>query len=328
MAAKPIKSINEEDKVLSGAPTRRETFAEAIGSMFTPKRDGVLPVLTVALGLASLGWLADSILPLLHDLAASLFHLPVETKFLESLEKASIPAAVILLLIGFVYFFGRKRVKPVDYEQVVPAPHKGLIVQLSLYSTVRDMPAYANPQAIVQAIKEQSLDKDKIFSGCNWGQMGFVVNYHAPALSYCWIVVTRNTAAESNPANGSEAYYEDAKKMIQSIVKPYREVTCRQVVVDDPNNIGETAQKIAGIYRQIKKLEFPLDEDEVIADFTGGTAAMSGGMILSTLDAGQKIECVKQDKKLPLSSRITTEEIHRQKLIISPTTSVLVKSFK
>ncbi len=48
-------------------PSRRETLGEALTSMFAGSGNGLLDALTLAVGIVSLGWLADSMLPLLND---------------------------------------------------------------------------------------------------------------------------------------------------------------------------------------------------------------------------------------------------------------------
>ena len=67
------EETQSEEESLNEIPSRRETLAEALGSLFSVGRSGVWGVVVFALGVASLGWLADSTLPILHDLAVWFF---------------------------------------------------------------------------------------------------------------------------------------------------------------------------------------------------------------------------------------------------------------
>jgi hypothetical protein len=65
--------------------------------------------------------------------------------------------------------------------------------------------------------------------------------------------------------------------------------------------------------------------DQIIADFTGGTSAMSGGMILATILEDRKVEYVTQDPDNPVINAkgyaLTPAEIAQAKLLITIVTS-------
>jgi hypothetical protein len=308
----------EFEEAVSAIPSRQETLAEALGSMFAIGRNGVWGVVIFALGVATLGWLADSILPLLHDLAvlcfAKLKGEAAVTSFKISFEKTVVPFFIFIIFGVALYLIRRKNLRPTLYESKVPDPHKGLIVMLSPYTQIsKATDFYATADDLVKAIERNNLDLNKVLSGCNWGQLAFVVGFHAPLLKTCWIVVTKDK---------SENDYEKVKRLIKFLVKQNSgaDVVCEKVIVKDENDIGETARVLSRLYRDIESDRFALKPEEVIADFTGGTSAMSGGMILATLDEGREVEYLTR-RRAKLTAEISNKEIRDEKLIISPRTS-------
>lgn len=311
-----------EKATFNEIPSRRETLGEALSSLFSATGSGLWAPLTLAIGVASLGWLADSMLPILQDVSivlhAKLRGQAAETKFSESLVKLVFPTLWFLALALFLYLQRRKNLQPIAYKSVVPEPHKGLIVMLSKYSPLHNQVSYASPDEIVREIQTGSLDLDKVFAGCNWGQMAFVVRYHAPALQRCWVLVTENSSEAKK--DGSKDEFEQAKALIDFLTKNDRNIICEPSPIKNPNDIGETAQIISRIYRDLIQTESELKPDELISDFTGGTAAMSGGMILATLDEGREVEYVVRG--VTLQQGITSQQVREQGLIISPRTSL------
>ena len=129
------------------------------------------------------------------------------------------------------------------------------------------------------------------------------MRYHAAALKECWVITTKDSSASQ---------YNDAEQLFKLLAG--NEVRFSPIEIEDANDISFTAREISRIYRELTALK----NDEIIADFTGATAAMSGGMILATLDEGRKIEYVRQGVLL---SDLTAQEIRAQRIIISPQTS-------
>jgi hypothetical protein len=311
------EETNVED-TLREIPSRRETLAEALSSLFSVGRSGVWGIVIFALGVASLGWLADSFLPLLHDLAVlSLAKLRGEqaiTSFKLSFIKLFFPCLIFFTLGYALYRIRRRNLRPIFYESNVPDPHKGLIVMLSPYSQIsKAANFYATADEMIQSIEKNEVEINKVLSGCNWGQLAFVVGYHAPLLKTCWVVVTKDK---------SENEYEQAEKLIKFLVKRSSgvDVECEKVVIKDENDIGETARVLSRLYRDLESDKFSLRPEEVIADFTGGTSAMTGGMILATLDEGREVEYLTR-RKHKLTGDISAKDIRDEKLIISPRTS-------
>jgi hypothetical protein len=305
--------MDSHDK--TNLPSKSEVLAEALKNSFSVRNSDLLSISLVILTLIGIGWLADSILPFFQDVGILIYNLisnaSLETKFGESALKMIFPLVGVLVLMFLLYKNHQRNSQEIRYAKTVAERHKGLIVMLSFYSVRRDKDkkpkGYANPEEIVQAIEKGTLDKNKIFAGCNWGQMAFAVAYHAPVLKKCWVLTTET---------GSKNHFEQAIKLIKYFAK---NVEPEQVEIKDENDIGETANRIKNIYLEAEKANFPTDE--IIADFTGATAAMSGGMILATLADDRKIEYIKQDFNNDLSEA-RLELVESEQIILSPQTDI------
>lgn len=320
------EALAEGGKATSGvsrflvAPSRMETLSEVFWRMFVIENSRLGSAATFLLGLASFGWVVDSTLPVVQELGHRLLarwlglHI-TPTDLSALLLKLATPAALFILVLCFLYWNARRNTRPIEYGSVAPNPHKGLIMMLSKYSKRYGKEGYDSPETIVSAIEAKTLDLDKLFDGCNWGQMAFVVRYHAPMLERCWVVVTKG---------GSAGHFEHAEKLIKHLAE--RNVECRRIEVSDENDIGETAQAISNLYCELSKHGEPISASDVIADFTGSTAAMSGGMIIATLNERENVEYVNQ--RASLNQSITAQQVRDEKIIISPRTSLrLVQLF-
>src|SRR5205085_9719603 len=166
---------------------------------------------------------------------------------------------------------------------------------------------------IRQASLKGELDLAEIFKS-NWGQLAFVVRYHAPVLRYCWVICTQSD-------RGSSRSYATAEGLIKAIVKRASgcDVTCFAVELADENDISITAEAVSHIYRRLRETAPELKASDLIADFTGGTAAMSGGMILATLQEDREIEYLRRG--VTLAVELDAAAVQEQRIIISPRTS-------
>ena len=226
-----------------------------------------------------------------------------ETKFAESLSKAIVPVILFSGLILFLYLLRRRNLSVSEYSINIPAPHEGLIVMLSDYRKISEQPGYESPDEIAAEIEAGTLDIERVFAGCNWGQSAFAVNFHAPALKELWVIITKD---KSSPQ------FEKAQKLFKFIAGDL--IRCDKVEIRDSSNIVEVARKISLIFRHLTDLR----GEQIISDITGATSAMSGGMILATLDEGRKIEYVRQGITL---KNFSAKEVREQNLIVSPETS-------
>ncbi|MGA9772996.1 MAG: hypothetical protein WBV94_28455 [Blastocatellia bacterium] len=301
-------------------PSLRTTLAEALSGMFAFERGGgIKSVLLFGWSLAVFSWCVDSLLPLGQELSQYGWtwmrgNAPVH-HFSEPAMKVVLPAFAFLLTIVGLAYNAWRNAKPHIYKSVVPDPHKGLIVQLSAYSNRGPgvQSRYETSEQILQATLKGDLDLTEIFKS-NWGQLTFAVCYHAPVLRYCWVVCTQGE-------RGSGQSYAAAEGLIKAIVKREsgRDVACFPVGLADENDIGKAAEAISHIYRHLRDTAPDLNALDIIADFTGGTAAMSGGMILATLQEDREIEYLRRG--VTLATELEAAAVQEQRIIISPRTS-------
>jgi hypothetical protein len=235
--------------------------------------------------------------------------------FSEPAMKLLLPALVFLATIAVLALNARRNSKQRSYESIVPDPHKGLIVQLSAYNNHGPgvQSRYESAEQIRQAASTGALDLAEVFKS-NWGQFAFAARYHAPVLRYCWVVCMQGE-------RGSSQSYAAAEGLIKAIVKRAsgRDVTCFPVGLADENDIGKTAEAVSHIYRRLRETAPELKTSDLIADFTGGTAAMSGGMILATLQEDREIEYLRRG--VTLAVELDAAAVQAQRIIISPRTS-------
>jgi hypothetical protein len=294
-------------------PSRRETLGEVLASMFVIEGSGAGSVLTFIISLFSFSWFIDSLLPIVHEAAMRLYERwsqtpSTPTDFTSLLIKMSLPSLIFFGVLGFLYLNRRRNIRPRVIGSIAPSPHKGLIIMLSKYSKRFGKDGYDSPEEIIAAIHGAGLDLDKLLDGCNWGPMAFVVRYHAPTLEHCWLIVTKG---------GSAGHFNHAEQFIKRLVERQIHIHC--VEIENENEIDETANSVSGLYRELTR-KGPLQPSDVIADFTGGTAAMSAGMIIATLNEKENIEYVNQ--RADLTSTLTHQQVRDQKIIISPRTSL------
>lgn len=299
------------------APSLRATLVEGLSQMFAFERGGsVKSVCLFAVSVATLSWAVDSLLPVVQEASQYLIgwlsgHTPAH-HFTEPLVKLVLPLLAFGATVAFLIFNAHRNARPFAVAAVVPDPHPGLIIQLSDYQprSPSGQSRYATAAKLQTAVNDGALDLAELFKS-NWGQMAFAVRYHAPVLRHCWIICTLG-------AQGSSQHFETAAGVVQAIVKSLsgRAAVCYKVEIDDENDIGQTAQRVAEIYRRLPETAPDLRPREIIADFTGGTAAMSGGMILATLHEEREIEYIRRG--VILTPELDAALVREQRIVISP----------
>jgi len=283
------------------------------------KGRGVSSVIVFAFSVATFSWFVDACLPIVQEIGQWLLAVftgsESQHNFLDLLAKLALPLAVFLCVVCGLAVNAYRNTFPRRYDSVVPDPHRGLIVQLSDYNPrgPADQSVYSSVQEIKSAASSGNLNIAEILKS-NWGQLSFAVCYHAPVLKYCWIICTKGERGSSKDIVAVES-------LINAVVKSVsgRDVTCFQVEFEDENDIGHTAQKVSNIYQRLSEYAPDLLASDVIADFTGGTAAMSGGMILATLQEEREIEYIRRGVMLTVDLDATA--VREQRIIISPRTS-------
>lgn len=298
-------------------PTLRATLAEGLGRMFAFERGGsVKSVFLFAVSVTTLSWFVDSLLLVVQEASQYLIGWSSGSTpahhFAEPLVKLALPLLAFGATVAFLVFNAHRNARPFVITSIVPDPHPGLIIQLSGYQPRGPacQSRYASASDVQAAINAGTLDLPEVFKS-NWGQMVFAVRYHAPLLCHCWIICTHG-------ALGSSQDFDIAESVVRAIVKDFagREVACYKVEMDDENDIGQTAQRITEIYRRLPETAPDLRPQEIIADFTGGTAAMSGGMILATLHEDRQVEYVRRG--VTLRPELDAAAVREQRIVISP----------
>jgi hypothetical protein len=183
-----------------------------------------------------------------------------------------------------------------------PAPHAGLIFLLSKY-TGRDKSRFAT-HAEIDVVAD---DAWREILKSNWGPLAVACDHHRQELKHCWIVCT---------AGGSAPQFEAAKRIVKKFAGP--EVECHAEEIEAVYEVKAIAEKIARIYDEAA-LKYNLLPNRIIADFTGGTATMSAGVILATMTEDRKIEYLRQDQSLLKDEQTakTGQEILDDGLLIS-----------
>ncbi|MFN7949862.1 MAG: hypothetical protein U0Z53_31225 [Blastocatellia bacterium] len=233
-----------------------------------------------------------------------------------------LPAAVVDLLlacvlVAAVYLLMRRHVRlsleaPVTFMAVTPAPHAGLIVLLSTYYHRKES-RFQNVEEIVVEAADARLELLK----SNWGPLVVACEHHLTELRHCWIVCSGQSAPQ----------YEAAEKLVRTFAGAW--VTCHKVEVDSVYDVKLMAETIDRIYTEAA-LQFNLLPSQIVADFTGGTATMSAGVILATMAEDRKIEYLRQDQSLlkDVQTAKTGQEIVDAKLLMSVVTKPFLSTVK
>jgi hypothetical protein len=263
--------------------SQKETLAEVLESLFSVKESGFWTVVKVIIGIAAIGWLADSILPLLQIGSVYLVKraFPGEPDLWDSITKLIVPLIFFVFFIGILFFIRQSKLKALKYSVQGSYPHRGVIVSLSPL----------NEKQITLSELESQIDSNNLkiedfFNQSNWGQLAFTVAHHSPVLQKCWVCTTPISTHQ----------FQMVKKLINyvSLSLGGREIECFEKEITDENDISMMARTVSEIYQGLKSIESNLHPRDVISNYTGGTAAMSGGIILATLNESREIEYINQ----------------------------------
>jgi hypothetical protein len=266
-----------------------ESFGGVLNAMFSVKSGDWKSIALFILTLALFGWTIDSFLPIIHDAVLIASGWQSETfkpaeEFSKHFLKLLAPFGLFLTIIISLYVFRRRNLRPVSYEVTNSKPRKYLIYMLSTYNPRNSI----SLEELMNRIDAGTLDLNDVLEKTNWGNLAFTAAFHAPVLERCSILTT---------AEASELF-DEAEKLIKYIVKKQtgNRVECiKEKISDNPedsNDIGKVANKIKNIYQKLDAENY--NPEDVVANITGGTSAMSGGMILATLAENINIEYVRQ----------------------------------
>jgi hypothetical protein len=302
--------------ILGEEMSRRAKFINILSNIldFQRNRTGK-SILLFLFGVVSLGWLTNALYGLVALLGRYLFFrigwIKLENPgqaFLGLLSDLLFPILCFLLAIVMMWRNYRHNTAPFKLNQQVPAPHPGLIMMLSPYFH-RNQSALASVGEVEDSMDDPARLRAELLKS-NWGPLIVAVEHHSPTLQHCWIIVTKG---------GSLAQFEVAEKVVRQLAG--KKVKCHEVELEESHNIGPIVERISHLYREAPAA-FNLERDQVIADITGGTAAMSGAMILATIEEDLKIEYLRQDKSLVEEGRaLFQQEIKERELLLMIDTS-------
>jgi hypothetical protein len=268
------------------------------------------------IGIVCLGWIASTVYGLFNILSRGLLGLLGATKLLDdwnwSLRVALLDVALSLVAFSGIYWLMKRHLRPSSTQSKkilfeTPAPHDGLIFLLSPYKP---------RESIFGAVDRIYLDDEKArehLLKSNWGPLVVAVQHHAQSssLKHCWLICTKG-------ATGSALQFDKAKELIKHFVS--KKVKCHIREIASMNDVGNVAQVVEEIYEKAPLGE-NLQPDQIIADFTGGTAAMSGGLIIATLLKDRHVQYFSQDPDKPIFKKdgraFTPQEIAETNALIT-----------
>lgn len=292
--------------------SRRVTLFETIANFFDFKRNRTgKSILLFLAGFAALDILINALFALmsfgnkwiLYKLGRTSLEKPGEV-FISCLLDLLVTIIIVLVVFAVMAQF---RSGPADAPVTLesPPPHQGLIFLLSPYFDRRQS-SFSTYQDIDLRREDARLELFK----SNWGTLAAAAEHHGRALRHCWLVCTEGDV-------GSATQFEQASTIVRQFGNP--KVICHKEFTDS-NDVSKIANDVKAIYQKAR-FEYNLLPEQIIADFTGGTAAMSGGLILATVSADQKVEYVRQDKSLVKDNRaLSRDEILNSEILITVVT--------
>jgi len=214
--------------------------------------------------------------PLLFIIAVVLLNLLSNALYEGAKNRLSRPslvagAAVLLLVmivVGYtVFHWIRKRFRP-QLAIADIAPRRGLIVLVS-QGHLDDIPATAAIRYHFRGEKNELTE---------------------PVLTHCWLVTSQRPPKEpelisQGPSNES---VPSAWNNAQALKERYEGEVDMYIRTIDPENPENIFQVIEQIYAEAKQLSF--EQENLVADFTGGTKMMSVGMVLACTPEDRDLE--------------------------------------
>lgn len=194
----------------------------------------------------------------------------------------------------------------------VPAKARGLISFLSQYTgrgggletheRVRAAAEAANRVTEIAEFRKQVLQS-------NWGPLCAAAQYHRETIKHCWLICTEGQ-------RGSLGQFDAACAAIRLLVG--KDIAFHKVLLIDASSVAEAAKAVESVY-QVGLPAADIEEEDAVADFTAGTAAMTGGMILATVAPGRRVEYLRQGVEL---NSLTEADIENQKVLIDAKAAV------
>lgn len=192
-----------------------------------------------------------------------------------------------------------------SYYLEPPTPARGLILSLSLFNG-RDSD-FKNV-ADIQQLGTSALDEAKL-AKTNWGPLYVAARHHAQTLERCWLLCSEGSCDQFDVASTLIKYAVSAASCDRKVEVDWK-------LVRNVNDIADVARVVDGIYKDAA-IYFNLGPKEIVADITGGTAAMSAGMVIAALPEDRRLEYLRQDVPLVVDGRLlSAEELSIKKGIV------------
>lgn len=270
----------------------QEQLFDAIGRAFDIDRNhrSGRGLALFLLAFASLAWTLQAIYDLIRQ-----YSLQLAVWGALSLFSASIVA---------IYLNYRKS-QPVRRAGMAPLPRRGLIIALSVFRGPKESKIADLQQLGQLLVSAEAIDADlrRELLRTNWGPPLAAVEHHSAALEHLWVIVTPESRGE----------FGLFRQMVERCV-PGRHLAVHERQIRGHSDVESMFATVNSIYMEAES--HGLKPQDVIADFTSGTAAMSGGMIIATLRDDRPVEYLRQARPLVDGDRaLTREEIAADMLV-------------
>lgn len=245
-------------------------------------------------GLLVLGWGGNAIYTFFGMLIRGVYGLITPHRFVDHWTDSFIAASIDLLVAAVffvvIYYFMRRHILAISNPPrgaafKTPEPHAGLILSLSPFNRNCRFKS-------VDEIDVNATDAKNELTNSNWGPLVVASEHHGDKLKHCWVVCSRQVLNE----------YPKAEELIKRFA-PH--VKCHKRNIVNINDVVEMVGLTDEIYKDASEKGLPAEF--VIADFTSGTAMMSGGLIISAASKNRKLEYMKQDGTTKNESLIEVE---------------------
>lgn len=287
---------------------RDESYVDLLKSLFSPTGNGLGAVLKVIGAIAVLGWFGDSLLTFIQGLALKILGTEDKTDYSAAILQLGLVIAFGLLYVALLYF-NRKRTQKIGrYLSESSFPHRGLIIGLSTYSSKGDLiPA----RILDEKLDAGELDIDEFYNLSNFGLLAYMITHHSPLLQKCWICVSEDT----------KEHFDLAKKLVNYVSKKKGgcEIECEMIEIGDGHEMSVVATKVSSIYEDLSRPGSDLRPSDVISNYSGGTAAISGGIIIATIASDRKIEYLSQKYFRKLDDALLSDNRNTRVIISAET---------
>ena len=250
------------------------------------------------IGFLVLEWLAHSSAELIMQTSESLFRWHLSAGLISALTGVALPVLVFLasaLILGsrlraveesHADDQAKAKARASTTAQRPIFPHRGLIASVSLVPKAAQIPVEAAMVAAPGSGPNLRTHVLRCLYQTSWGPLAAAVDLHQERLRHVWLLCTPQVHHDVPLIRKWIGFLATANPV---------GVEVHEVQLADRNSVHDAREAIHGIYRSLEAVG--LRDNQVMADMTGGTAAMTAGMILATLDDQRQVEYLSQDPR-------------------------------